>query len=81
MKSGACHFNLVAKLSLALKLQILKVEVAVFCFFYVVKKRKIEEVQLSSSKISKPSVGFPTKLKWQALDIYKIEWPKVGGHY
>ena len=29
----------------------------------------------------KPSEDFPTKLKWQALDIYEIEWPKVGGHY
>ena len=29
----------------------------------------------------KPSEGFPTKLKWQALDIYEIEWPKVDGHY
>ena len=27
----------------------------------------------------KPNEGFPTKLKWQALDIYEIEWPKVGG--
>ena len=29
----------------------------------------------------KPSEDFPTKLKWQALDIYKIEWPKVNGQY
>ena len=27
------------------------------------------------------SEGFPVKLKWQALDIYDIEWPKVDGHY
>ena len=29
----------------------------------------------------KPSEGFPTKLKWRALDIYKIEWPKVDRYY
>ena len=29
----------------------------------------------------KSSEDFTTKLIWQALDIYDIEWPKVDGIY
>ena len=50
--SRACHFNLVAKPLLALKLQILKVEPMPYSSFLLHKRSKKQPLQLSRSAIS-----------------------------
>ena len=70
--SRACHVILVAKHSLVLNVQILKAEVTVF-FLLLLCCKKEEFWRGPTFKICnfKPSEGFPTKLKWQALAIYE----------
>ena len=68
----ACHFNLVAKPSLVMKLQILKVEVAFLYSFYVVKKRIFGEVQLSRCAISKPVKVFLPNESGKPLTSMKL---------
>ena len=75
----AYHFNLVAKHSLVLKLQILKFEVAVFYSFNVVKKRIFGKVQLSRSAISKPVKVFLPNWNGKPLTSMKLNDQKLIG--
>ena len=53
------------------------------CFLLLLCSKKEENCIGSTLKISNfnASEDFTTKSNWQALDIYKIEWPKFGGYY
>ena len=79
--SRACHFNLVAKHSLVLKLKILQVEIAVFLLLLCCKKEDFWRGPTFKICNFKPSESFPTKVKRHTIEIYEIEWPKVNGHY
>ena len=69
----ACHFNLVVKYSLTLKLQSLKVEVALFLL--LLYSQKEENCRGSTFKFCnfKASDVFDPDSEWQALNIYKME--------
>ena len=78
--SKACHFTLVANLHWVWNGRSWKLDLSKNPLFYYIKGVKSAT---STFKICnfKTSEGFATKLKWQAFDIYEIEWPKVGGIY